>query len=198
MNRQSQIFLVGYRGSGKTTVGSALAARLGWDFYDTDTLVVATAGCSIASIVEQEGWECFRQREAEVLQQCTEYKRAVIATGGGIILREENRRLLTQYGTTVFLSAPVEVLATRLLAVPEHAQRPPLRKGTGGGPSEPYLMPCDGAAETHCEHVVESLQYQEIKEILAERLALYNAVADRIVDASQDKDAIVAAILRAY
>ena len=110
----SRIFLIGPMGSGKTTVGRKLAQLLKYQFLDTDQMLVERTGVSIAHIFEIEGEEGFRERETKLLEEVCELHNAVISTGGGIVLREKNRRLLSESGTVVYLSASENILWNRL------------------------------------------------------------------------------------
>ncbi len=160
------IFLIGARGCGKTTVGRTLALAQGCQFIDTDYWLQENAQQTIAAIVEQEGWDGFRARETAALEAVSSPSR-VVATGGGIILREYNRRFMRERGVVIYLCAPVEVLAERLEAFPEEGQRPTL---TGKPISE------------------------EVSEVLAQRDALYREAAHYVVDAAQSPDKVVSDI----
>src|SRR4051812_2610937 len=92
--KTERIFLIGPRGSGKTTVARLLAAALEWDEIDADAELEARAGCSIREVFETEGEAGFRQREADVLAELCLRNGVVVATGGGVILRPENRERL--------------------------------------------------------------------------------------------------------
>ncbi|MBL1321684.1 MAG: shikimate kinase AroK [Methylophaga sp.] len=107
------IFLVGPMGAGKSTVGRQLAKSLGRDFYDSDKEIEKRTGVSISWIFEMEGEVGFRHREQKVLDDLTSMKDIVLATGGGAILAEENRRHLRSRGQVVYLSASVEQLFRR-------------------------------------------------------------------------------------
>ncbi|WP_347239573.1 shikimate kinase [Microcoleus sp. FACHB-68] len=107
------LYLVGMMGAGKTTVGRILAKQLGYRFVDTDELVEQVAGQSIAEMFETEGEEAFRQTETKVLGEVAAYKKLVISTGGGIVLRQQNWSYL-HYGIVVWLDVPVEQLYERL------------------------------------------------------------------------------------
>ncbi|MDH5358686.1 MAG: shikimate kinase AroK [Gammaproteobacteria bacterium] len=107
------IFLVGPMGSGKSTVGRQLAKALGRDFYDSDKEIEKRTGVSISWIFEMEGEAGFRLREKKVIDELTELKNIVLATGGGAVLAEENRRLLRSRGHVVYLSASVDQLYRR-------------------------------------------------------------------------------------
>jgi len=107
------IFLVGPMGAGKSTVGRQLAKSLGRDFYDSDKEIEKRTGVSISWIFEMEGEAGFRSREQKVLDDLTSLKDIVLATGGGAILAEENRRYLRSRGQVIYLSASVEQLFRR-------------------------------------------------------------------------------------
>ncbi len=110
------IFLVGFMGAGKSTVGRVLAARLGWTFYDLDTIIEAREQKTVANIFAQSGEERFRELEraalAGLLTDLREH--AVVALGGGAFAQPENRKILEMHGArTVFLNAPIEELRRR-------------------------------------------------------------------------------------
>lgn len=154
--------LVGMPGGGKSTVGRHLARRLGIDFSDTDTLIEQRIGCSIKAFFEQAGEARFRQIESEVLSELVSHSTGVIATGGGVVLDESNRALITQHTTCVYLRSSPEELFRRLrhdakrpllqVANPlarlreMHAMRDPLYRQTAhfvidtGRPSVPTLV----------------------------------------------------------
>ncbi|PXZ04291.1 shikimate kinase AroL [Gilliamella apicola] len=119
------IFLVGARASGKTTMGRLLAEKLHYSFIDTDVYLYETTKQTVAEIVEKEGWEGFRKQESQVLKDVTQPCR-VIATGGGMILADQNRLHMQKRGIVFFLSAPANILAERLMKDPKIAQRPSL------------------------------------------------------------------------
>src|SRR5689334_1819052 len=106
----SRIVFVGYRGTGKTTVGRLLAARLGWTFADSDDLIESATGRSIAEIFATEGETSFRQHEAAALQELSKRDLIVIATGGGAVLRSDNRELLRTAGFIAWLTARPETI----------------------------------------------------------------------------------------
>ncbi|WP_051822826.1 shikimate kinase [Desulfonatronum thiodismutans] len=122
----TNIFLVGLRASGKSTLGKPLAQRLDMRFVDTDVLVLDKAGRSIADIVAANGWDAFRGLESEVLREVCARRGQVVATGGGMILAAENQKLIQQSGTTFFLMADISTLLGRLNAAPDTDHRPPL------------------------------------------------------------------------
>ncbi len=154
------IFLVGARGCGKTTIGRKVAEYLAWSFADTDEVVQAREGCTIAHMVEHLGWEAFRQKESAALEACVEKNEGfplVLATGGGMVLAEKNRIFMRQQGLVFFLHVPESILVSRLTAHPHASQRPSL---TGQ----------DVAKEVHT--------------VLQKRLPLYEGVAHHKVDAA--------------
>lgn len=103
MKKPTNIFLIGPMGAGKTTVGRALARRLKMDFYDSDREIEALCGVSIPTIFEYEGEQGFRDRESRMIEDLTARHPIVLATGGGAVLREENRKLLSARGLVIYL-----------------------------------------------------------------------------------------------
>lgn len=106
----SNILLVGMMGAGKTTIGKSLASYLNKNFIDSDHEIERRTGVNIPVIFEIEGEAGFRKREAEMLRELLKIDNMVLATGGGIILNKENRELLKQSGTVVYLRAAVNDL----------------------------------------------------------------------------------------
>jgi shikimate kinase len=168
----SRIILIGYRGTGKSTVGRLLADRLGWTFRDADTELETRAGRTVAEIFAAEGEPGFRDREAAVLADLVTRPDHVIATGGGVVLRPANRDLLRAAGFIAWLQAPPEVVWERLQSDPvTAARRPPLT--TGG--------------------------FGEVVDLMAVREPLYRAVAAAAVDAGgPSPEAVAAAILAVW
>ncbi|HEX3152830.1 MAG TPA: shikimate kinase [Gemmataceae bacterium] len=167
----SLLFLIGYRGSGKTTVGSIVAARLGWSFLDADTVLEGRYAQSIREIFAAEGEAGFRDKESAVLADLCTRTDTVIATGGGIILRKANRELLNRHGFVAWLTAEPATLLERIEADPTTAERRP-------------ALSVGGRAE--------------IEQLLAVREPLYRECADVIVSVEslspeQAADAILAA-----
>lgn len=107
------IFLIGLMGAGKTSVGRFLAKRFGKTFYDCDQEIERRTGVKIPVIFEIENERGFRAREAAILRELVESHDIVLATGGGAVLTEENRRLLKQHGTVVYLRATLDELWRR-------------------------------------------------------------------------------------
>ena len=109
------IVLIGYRGSGKSTIGYKLANRLWQEVVDTDALIVKKAGKTIAEIFEQDGEQRFRDLETEVVKEVAKLQDVVISLGGGAVVREENRRALKEAGhKIVYLKCDPEVLLQRI------------------------------------------------------------------------------------
>jgi shikimate kinase len=167
----NHLVLIGYRGSGKTTVGMILAQLLDRPFVDTDELIESAAGCSIADIFLNEGEPGFRRRESVALVDAFESSESVISTGGGIVLNELNRERL-RTGFVAWLTAPPEVLWQRMLDDPLTASRRP-NLSSGG--------------------------LEEVKAVSQQREQLYAATAHARFDVSADSpERIADAILREY
>src|SRR5262245_29603020 len=168
-----RILLVGYRGTGKTTVGGLLANQLGWTFADCDDSIEAAAGKSIADIFATEGEAGFRDREAAALRELCSRQRCVIATGGGAVLRPSNRELLRAGGFVVWLTASPETSWARLQSDPMTGSRRPKLTAAGG--------------------------VKEVRALVAAREPLYREVADFVADAdTPSPEAVAAAILTAW
>jgi shikimate kinase len=142
------LYLVGYRCTGKTSVGRLLSAALGWNFIDMDHELVTEAGIPIEDIVDSRGWKYFREREAQLLQRLSQSTKRVIATGGGVVTVPENITTMRGSGKVVWLHASPATIAERMEAdINTAGQRPPLQGN-------------DSLAE--------------IDEVFAERLPLYD------------------------
>ena len=162
----SMFYIIGPRGSGKTTIGKRLAEKTGYQFIDTDKCIVEQAGMSIAEIVEQHGWDYFRHLESDVLKSI-QSQDAIVSTGGGIILAPENQQVMRDNGVVIYLHSTPEILAKRLAAEPQAEQRPSL---TG-----------------------KSL-LEEIAEVMEQRDPIYLSTAHHVIDANQSIDAIISQI----
>jgi len=103
-----KVFLVGPMGTGKSTTGKNLSGKLDYDFYDTDKLIEKVEGRKIKDIFEQDGEDYFRKKESEALNETKALQNAVIATGGGIVEREENRLILEKEVKVIFLDSSPE------------------------------------------------------------------------------------------
>ncbi|MGD9942813.1 MAG: shikimate kinase [Burkholderiaceae bacterium] len=108
------IFLIGMMGSGKSTVGRRLAQMLGRPFFDADKVLEERCGVPIPTIFELEGEDGFRRRETALIDELTRMPGIVLATGGGVVMREENRRMLRERGLVIFLRASPGDLWQRL------------------------------------------------------------------------------------
>jgi len=108
------VVLIGYRATGKSTVGKHLALKMNVRFFDTDALVEKKAGMPIADIIANHGWDFFREREKEAVRELEEQTGAVISTGGGVVLDQENVDLLKKNGFLIWLNAPLNDIITRL------------------------------------------------------------------------------------
>ena len=165
----ASIALIGYRGTGKSTVGLLLARRLGLKFVDTDLLIESRRGESIAAIFARGGESLFRDCESAVLESLAESPEPlVIAGGGGIVLRESNRLLLRNLapGRIFLLTASAESIARRVFSDSRSDRtRPPL---TGLSPEE------------------------EIREVLRKRDAVYRETADHLISTENKKPAEIA------
>jgi len=163
-----RLTLVGYRASGKTTVGARLARLLDRPFIDADVAIAGALGQPIAAFFAAHGEAAFRDREAQTLTAILAGDAAlVLATGGGAVLRGDNRRLLRERGgLVVYCHAPAAVLQARL------------RADSGGRPS---LTGADVA--------------DEVPTLLAQRDPLYRQVADAVVDADRPIETVADAIL---
>lgn len=165
---EKNIYLIGMRASGKTTVGRALAAALDCAFKDTDAVITEKSGESIDALVARHGWARFREMEKEALAEVATLPGKVLATGGGIVLDEEDRRLMGETGIMFYLAADAALLAKRLMADPQTEQRPAL--------------------------TVLSL-HDEIVTVMSEREPLYMACMDHMLQAHREVEQLVDDIL---
>jgi len=128
------VTLIGYRGSGKSTVARELSSRLGWEWIDADALIEEAAGRSIREIFATDGEPAFRRLERQTLASLTMRENLVVAAGGGAVLDADTRREIKTAGPVVWLQASVGVLETRINADPATAARRP--NLAGGGTAE--------------------------------------------------------------
>lgn len=164
------LILIGYRGTGKSTVGKLLASRLGWDSVSTDALIVEQAKLPIPEIVSQFGWDHFRDLETAVCQGLQGKDHLVIDTGGGVILRDVNVKTIKPCGMLFWLTATVETISRRI----------------GGDSQRPSLT----SGKTFIE---------EIEEVLQERTPKYQAAADFIIETdSRSADQIANQVLTQF
>ena len=126
MLTKGNVFLIGPMGSGKTAVGRHLARMLRFTFYDSDADIEARTGVDIAFIFEKEGEPGFRAREKESIERLTRLDSIVLATGGGAVIEEDNRRVLAERGVVVYLATSIDQQLERT----RHARHRPLLSGT--------------------------------------------------------------------
>ena len=157
MLRRGNLFLIGLMGAGKTTLGRALARRLGKRFVDADHELEARLGVSIPTIFEIEGEAAFRDREESVIADLVQLENIVLGTGGGAVLRAANREALGRHGTVVYLHAEPATLYERV----RHSRHRPL------------LRSADPAAR--------------IAELYRERDPIYRSIADHVVTSDRDE-----------
>ena len=155
VNSNKRVFLIGPMGAGKSTLGKRLARSLELEYCDCDEELVDRTGASISLIFDVEGETGFRDREANLLDELTQRNNLVLATGGGIVLKESNRKILKQRGFVIYLYAPLERLYER----------------TRKDASRPLLQ---------TENPLESL-----RAIIDERSPLYEQTADISVDTDE-------------
>ena len=164
------LILIGYRCCGKTCVGKRLADLLSYDFVDTDVCIESDCRSSIDRLVADKGWPCFRQKETQILEQIILGNNQVIATGGGMVLAPENRALMKTHGFVIWLAADVTTIVQRLEADPQtRANRP--------------------------RFTTWSLK-NETKDILAQRIPFYEALADMTVDTTGHTPQHIADIIK--
>lgn len=169
MTAPSNVFLVGFMGSGKSTVGRQLAAELGKEFFDCDRVLEDRTGVDIPYIFDLEGEAGFRRREAAVLRELTGKRGIVLATGGGVVGDPGNRTALASNGFVVYLHAPAELLHQR----------------TSRDRGRPMLHAADPRTR--------------IDELLEVREPLYREVADLVVASGRrGSRRVVQEILRAF
>lgn len=167
MNSIDKIFLVGPMGAGKTTIGKQLASALGLSFYDSDLKIQENTGVSISTIFDLEGEEGFRKRESHVLQALASTRNSVVSTGGGSVLKPENRRLMSSDGTVIYLYCDPQQQHERT----RHDRNRPLLQG-----DDPLA---------------------KLTELFAQRDPLYRDVADMVIKTDRrPAHAVVQEILR--
>jgi shikimate kinase len=131
MADMTRLTIIGYRGCGKSTVAELLSGSLGLPWHDADVVLEGRAGCSIATLVHDQGEDAFRDLEQVVLADLLAGPPAIIATGGGVVLRPANRRLLRAHGRpVVWLSAAADIVRRRLAADPMTVSRRPALSGS--------------------------------------------------------------------
>ena len=126
-----RIFLTGLSGVGKTTIGHRAASLLGWSFIDTDDVLAERMGMPVGQVLVEYGEARFRELESEVLHELGDEKRVVIATGGGIVIAEANRKFMREHGLTVYLQASAEMAWKRMQEANGKIFRPLVTGGNG-------------------------------------------------------------------
>ena len=153
------LVLIGYRCTGKTTIGRLLAERLDWPLVDTDTLIQLRAGRSIKEIVAAGGWPEFRLLERKVVGDVSAVDRQVISAGGGAILDAGNRKALRAGGLVILLTAAPEVIWQRMKADPKTlAERPNLTDAGGIAEVQSLLAERRPLYEAACHHAIATDQ----------------------------------------
>jgi len=151
------VVLIGYRCTGKTTIGRLLAEKLGWPLVDTDTLIQQRAGKSIKEIVAAGGWPEFRRLEREVIADVAAGGRQVISAGGGAVLDENNTKALRASGRVVLLTASPETIWQRMKADPKTlAERPKLTDSGGIAEVRKVLADRRAAYQAACHHEAQT------------------------------------------
>jgi shikimate kinase len=161
------LYLIGYRGCGKTTVARLLSERLQLAAFDADEYLEQQAGQTIREIFAAEGEAGFRDRESQVVQELTKREGLIVSWGGGVILREANRTALRQAGRIVWLRARPETLLMRIEQDPTTGARRPNLTTAGG--------------------------LEEIRHLLSLREPLYTAAADWTISVDDLSPAVIAA-----
>ena len=156
MGNTEHIYLTGFRGTGKTSVGTLLARSLGRTVVDLDGVVSANAGKSIREIFQDGGEAAFRELESSALESVAQAENTVISLGGGAIIRDVNRTVIRSTGTCFWLDCDAETIAQRL------------QQDEGSAEQRPALTPLD--------------ELEEIRELLKARHALYQEAADHRID----------------
>jgi shikimate kinase len=150
------ILLIGYRGTGKSAVARLVAERLGWHWLDADVELERRAGKSIAAIFAEDGEPAFRDLESQLLTELLRVDRHVLALGGGVVLRSENRDVIKQAGSVIWLTADPQTILARVNEDPTTAARRPNLTTSGG--------------------------IEEIRQLLAQREPFYRECATAVVD----------------
>jgi len=143
------IILIGMRGSGKSTIGKILSKKTNKTFYDLDKLLVQKIGISIPEIIKKYDWEYFRDKESEIVEEISKETNAIIATGGGIVLRQKNIDILKKNGKFIYMKTSIDTMIKR---IGDNKNRPSLT-------NKKFLR-------------------EELEEVLPQRKNLYESTAD--------------------
>jgi len=167
-----KVVLIGYRATGKSTVGRILSAKLKITFWDADSLVEKSMAMPVKEIVALHGWDFFRAKEKETIKTLTQKGACVIATGGGVVLAQENVNMLKQAGLIIWINAPLQDIVDRLK---KDARNGAIRLQFTSG------------------NII-----QETIDIMRQRLPLYESAADHTVDTAGKSAAQVAEEIYQY
>lgn len=153
MPAPQRVFLVGPMGAGKSTIGKYLADHLKLRFADTDTEIEARTGADIPWIFDVEGEEGFRDREQQVVEEMTLWDNVVLATGGGVVIRPENRKVLGSRGYVVYLFASVDEQVRRTR---KDRRRPLLQQGDPEDTLRRLFAQRDPLYREIADHIIET------------------------------------------
>ena len=180
------LVLIGYRGTGKSTVAKRLASQLGWDWADMDVEIEQTAGKSIAAIFDEDGETTFRDLESQQLTRLAKGGSLVLAAGGGIVLRPENREALKRIsrngGQVIWLQALPETIQQRMSADRVTASRRPNLTASGGLGEIVELLQQRAPRYTECATLAVDTEGKDPGQVAAEildRLQLLPETADK-------------------
>ena len=179
------LVLIGYRGTGKTTVARHLGASLAWPWIDADVELEFKSGKSIAAIFADGGEEVFRDLESEVLVELSKADSTVLALGGGAVLRETNRELICKLGKVVWLRAKPDTILQRLVRDATTAGRRPNLTAAGGRSEVEQLLAMRTPIYRECADLEVDTEHKTPAEITAEildRLNLRPARPSEVLD----------------
>ncbi len=176
------LFLIGYRGTGKTSVGRCLAQNLGWNFVDADEELERRCGITISDLVSTQGEGSFRDHEESVLVTLCELDKHVVATGGGVVLREANRNRMRAHGKVVWLTAGADTIWSRLQSDPTTSARRPNLSIGGKQEVQDGLRERDALYRSCADHVVstEGLALNDIADVVLKMLSSAPASHKRV------------------
>lgn len=172
------IFLIGYRGTGKTTVARLLALRLGCDWVDADVEIELRAGKSIAAIFVDDGEPAFRDLESQVVADLAKRSDTVVALGGGAVMHDDNRRAISG-GTAIWLKAPAATILERLAADPATPEQRPNLTTRGGEAEVIELLAQREPIYRQCANLEVDTEGKEPAAVADEILALLAAAVAR-------------------
>ena len=162
------IFIVGPMGSGKSTVGKIISDELFMTFLDTDEEIELRTGASIDWIFDLEGESGFRKRESEILSEMVDKNSVVLSTGGGIILSDQNRELLSSRGTVFYLATPISVQLERTA---KDKDRPLLKNGDPEEILTKLQNDREDLYQSVADHIVNT-EYKSSQEVASEIIKL--------------------------